>query len=130
MVPNEFTEILIKVNLEKSDEAIKAAQMMLADKMLSSALNRIYYACFYTVTALAEKHDFKTSKHAGLLQWFNKKFVFQDKIFSKDLFKVYEATFKFRQKGDYDTLFVPSEEDTLELLENAKIFIKTVREKI
>ena len=128
MVPNEFREILMKVNIEKSDDSLKAADILIKENLLFIALNRIYYACFYTVTALAEKYDFKTSKHSTMLGWFNKKFVYQEKIFNADLFEVYKKTFDYRTKGDYDTLYVPTLEETLKILEDAKVFIKTVRE--
>ena len=128
MVPNEFTEVLIKVNIEKSDSALRSAGILIRENELFNAMNRIYYACFYTVTALAEKHDFKTSKHSSMLGWFNKKFVYDEKVFDKELYQVYESTFKFRMKGDYDTLFVATLEETTKLLEDAKMFIKTVRE--
>jgi len=98
MVPNEFTEILIKLNIEKSDDSLKAAEILIRENILFKAMNLIYYACFYTVTALAERHDFKTSKHSSMLGWFNKKFVHQDKIFDKELYKVYRDSFNYRTK--------------------------------
>ena len=128
MVPNEFREILMRINIEKSDDSLKAADILIKENLLFIALNRIYYACFYTVTALAEKHDFKTSKHSSMLGWFNKKFVYDEKVFDKELYQVYESTFKFRMKGDYDTLFVATFEETTKLHKDAKMFIKTVRE--
>ena len=128
MEPKEIKEILIKRNIEKSDDSLKIAELIIRENIIFKALNMIYYACFYTVTALAEKHDFKTSKHYGLLKWFNQKFVHQDKVFSKEMYKVYEKTFDYRQKDDYDTLYVPTLEETLKILEDAKTFIKAVRE--
>jgi len=44
------------------------------------------------------------------------------------MYKVYEETFKFRLKGDYDGLYKTTLDETTELLEKAKVFIKTVRE--
>jgi uncharacterized protein (UPF0332 family) len=130
MVPNEFKDILKKINIDKSDEALKAAEMMIRENMLFTALNRIYYACFYTVTALAEINDFKTSKHSSMLGWFHKNFVFEGKTFTKEQYKVYEQTFRYRLRGDYDTLYTPSMEETTDLLAKAKSFIETVREYI
>ena len=128
MVPNEFREILMKVNIEKSDDSLKAADILIKENLLFIALNRIYYACFYTVTALAEKNDFKTAKHSAMLGWFHKKYIYQEKIFSTEIYKVYEETFKYRLKGDYDGLYKTTLEETTDLLEKAKVFIKTVRE--
>ena len=93
-------------------------------------MNRVYYAIFYTVTALAEKHEFKTSKHSAMLGWFNKKFVYEDKLFDAELFEVYRKTFDFRQKGDYDSSYIPDIDEATDLFEKAKIVIKTIREHI
>ena len=128
MEPKEIKEILVKRNIEKSDDSLKIAELIIKENIIFKALNMIYYACFYTVTALAEKHDFKTSKHSGLLKWFNKKFVYEDKVFSEEMYKVYQETFDYRQKDDYNALYIPTLEETLEILEKAKVFIKTVRE--
>jgi uncharacterized protein (UPF0332 family) len=126
----QHKDILIKINIEKSDEAIKFAGLALKENGLTTALNRIYYAIFYTVTALAEKHDFKTSKHSKLMGWFNKKFVSEDKVFNKNIYKIYESAFLSRQKGDYDAAYATNIEQAAKLLSEAKIFIETVREAI
>lgn len=48
--------------------------------MLSTALNRLYYAIFYAVAALAQKFNFITSKHSQLLGWFNREFIKTGKL--------------------------------------------------
>ena len=58
MVLDKYKEELIEINLEKSEESLKAAEMMLSNNMLMTALNRTYYSIFYIVTALAKKYDF------------------------------------------------------------------------
>jgi len=126
----QHKDIFIKIDIEKSDEALKAAQLSLENQLLTTALNRIYYAIFYTVSALAEKYDFKTSKHSKLMGWFNKKFVLEDKIFDKNIYKIYENAFLFRQKGDYDTTYTADTEHTQKLLADAKVFVEAVRKFI
>jgi len=85
--------ILIKRNIEKSDEALKYAELALNDNALTTALNRIYYAVFYTVSALAMKYDFVTAKHTKLMGWFNKKFIYEDKNLTKNLQKYIQTHF-------------------------------------
>ena len=130
MVPNEFTDILIKVNLDKSDEALKVAEYSIKENALMTAYNRAYYSIFYTVSALALKHDFRTSKHKAMLQWFNKKFIHEMKLFDSELYDIYKEAFKYRQKGDYDDFYIPNLEKANELLTDAKIFIESVRKEI
>jgi hypothetical protein len=130
MKQNEHKEILLNINIEKSDEALKIADYAIREGALTTALNRIYYAVFYTVSAMAIKHDFITSKHAQMLGWFNKKFVYEEKIFSTELGGIYKKTYQFRQRSDYDTEYPTDIEQAKELLADAKVFIKAVRKEI
>jgi uncharacterized protein (UPF0332 family) len=123
-------DILIERWLEKSDEAIQAAELTLKESLLAVALNRIYYAIFYVVMALAEKYDFKTSKHAKLMGWFNKKFVYEDKLFRSEMFDIYKGAFSYRQESDYDAMYTPNIEKTTELLADAKKFVEEVKKVI
>ena len=130
MVPSEFKDILIKINIDKSDESLKMAEISIRENALMVAFNRIYYAIFYTVTALAEKHEFKTSKHTTMQGWFNQKFVHQDKLFTREISEIYSEAFKYRQKGDYDALYQPDLQKAEELLKQARVFLDVVRNEI
>jgi len=126
----EYKDILIKRCLEKSDEAMKYAEIALHDKALMTAFNRIYYAIFYTVSALARKHDYITSKHTSLMGWFNKKFIHEDKTFGKNLNEIYRVAFDLRQENDYEDDVLPDIDKATELITDAKAFIKIVRKEI
>ena len=130
MAPREYSDILIDLYLEKSDKALEAANLMINNELFESALNRIYYAIFYTVSALGEKNDFVSSKHSGMMSWFNRKYVNDEKKFSKDISEIYRKTFKFREKGDYDPRYHATFEETNEILNQAKKFIEIVRKEI
>ena len=127
MALEEFTDILVQINLEKSDEALRVAKNSIDDKALMSALNRIYYSIFYTVNALAIKNGFKTSKHRALLDWFNEKFIYEKKLFDPEIYKIFQTAFKYRQKGDYDDFYKPEIEMTKDLYEKAVTCIETIR---
>ena len=109
---------------------MKAAEDSIINNNLESSLNRIYYTIFYAVMALAQKENFKTSKHASLIGWFNKKFVFEDKSLEPKLFEVYKDAFEYRQDSDYDPMYKPDLEEVKELLTNAKAFVESVRKLI
>ncbi len=47
--------VLVDYRMEKARESIKAARIMLNEKMLTFAMNRIYYAMFYAVQAALSK---------------------------------------------------------------------------
>ncbi|NOY57632.1 MAG: HEPN domain-containing protein [Calditrichaeota bacterium] len=49
---NEEKITLIKYRLERANESLKAAQLMLENSLYIPAMNRIYYSMFYAVQAL------------------------------------------------------------------------------
>jgi len=66
---------LINYRLKQAYEAAESAELLIANNRSAAAINRIYYAVFYCVMALALKSGFKTSKHLQLIGWFNKTFI-------------------------------------------------------
>ena len=127
----EYKEILINRQIEKSDEMLEVAEYALSTNKLTTALNRLYYAIFYTVTALARKHDYVTKKHTQLRGWFNRKCVYEDKIFDFRLKEIYSKIYELRQENDYDfDAVLPTVDEVKDLVSEAKEFIETVRKEI
>jgi len=118
-------EALIKRSLETISEAEQAIQ----NNHLHLAVNRIYYAIFYAVSALAVKNDFSTSKHSILLSWFNGEFV-KKQIITKELGNIYNIAFQNRMKGDYDDLITFSKESILENINQMKLFVQEIKQLI
>lgn len=63
----EYNMILIKNCIDKSFTALNDVEYLLKDARKGAALNRLYYAIFYMVQALAHKENFVTSKHSQLM---------------------------------------------------------------
>ena len=91
-------QILIDHRIQRARETVDEARMALEHNRLTLAENRIYYAMFYMVEALALHYDFKTSKHLQLLGWFNKEFVRTGHI-EVALGKIYQTGFEKDKKG-------------------------------
>ncbi|MBI5727479.1 MAG: HEPN domain-containing protein [Ignavibacteriales bacterium] len=105
----EEKKILIANRVEQSSIALSDAEFLLGGKRLSSAVNRMYYAVFYILSAIAIKENYSTSKHAQLIGWFNKAFVHSGKVdnkYGKLIYKIFEN----REKSDYDFLFSMTKE--------------------
>lgn len=118
-------ESLIKYRLEQANETILDVELLVENKRLRSAINRIYYGMFYALLALGTAHQFETSKHAQLIGWFNKNFIHKGIINSK-YGKIINKAFNRRTKGDYDT-FVEFEENIVyEMLNEMKDFISEI----
>jgi uncharacterized protein (UPF0332 family) len=66
---------LIKYRIGRANETIVEAKEALELNHLNLAVNRIYYACFYSVEALMLTRDFSTKNHGVLKGEFNKIYI-------------------------------------------------------
>lgn len=96
----ELIKIIVQRRIQKSKETIDEAKLAFTNNQFRSTLNRIYYAVFYIVSALAAKHNFATSKHKQLMGQFNKEFV-KINIVKSEYWDIYSKTYKNRQESDY-----------------------------
>ncbi|MCP4146332.1 MAG: HEPN domain-containing protein, partial [bacterium] len=92
--------LLLKYRTNQAYEAIKGAEIAIDHNQFTMAVNRIYYGMFYILSALALKFGYKTSKHQGLISWFNKTFIKENKIELK-YGKIIRDASDSRRDGDY-----------------------------
>lgn len=122
----KLKEEVIKYWIEKSLESFNAAEDDLRAGRLSFSVNRIYYACFYIVSALLLQKDLKFKKHSGVKAYFHKNFVKQGLV-SSDEGRFYNKLFEARQRGDYIE-FVRFEKNQVEdWLKKAKEFVDKLK---
>ena len=88
-------------------------------------MNRLYYACYYAVTALLVSREIETTTHAGVRQMFGLHFVKTD-IIARDLGRFYSDIFDMRQTGDYEDYIDFTEEDVLDLLPSANTLMSNI----
>lgn len=116
---------LVDYRRMKANETLRDARILLNAKSHPSAVNRIYYALFYEVTALLLTNDLSSAKHSGTRSLFNEHFV-KTGIVKAEHGKFYSTMFDFRQKGDYGD-FVLFEEDLVkEWISKAEEFIAAI----
>lgn len=119
-------DILIDNWLEKAEEALKGVKDNIEINHLSIAQNRIYYAVFYSVMALACNEDFITSKHTELRGWFNKNFIKTGKL-DTEIGNIYKKAYEERTKSDYTITFKPKKDNILKAYEETRTFIDTIK---
>jgi uncharacterized protein (UPF0332 family) len=52
--------------MDRANEALEDARILANARRWNARVNRLYYACFYAVSALLPLHGFSSSKHAGV----------------------------------------------------------------
>lgn len=119
-------EDYIAYRIQKSCETISEVEVHIANGFWNTAVNRMYYACFYAVNALLAKHNIEISSHAGVRQKFGQHFV-KTGIIDKKLAKHYTDLFEKRHKSDYNDFFDYDEATALRLLPLSKEFISAIQ---
>ena len=97
---DEPTKALIKYRIERAEETYKEALLMRAEGHWNTCANRLYYACFYAVSALLIRYGLSSSRHSGIKSLFNKNII-KKKILESARGKLYNQLFEARQEGDY-----------------------------
>lgn len=86
--------------IARSEETLKEAKILAEAAYWNASINRLYYSCFYAITALLVRDGLSISKHSGVRGFFNRNYV-KTGIVPKDLARVYNLLFDLRQEADY-----------------------------
>ncbi len=116
---------MVSYRINRAKETLQEVQLHIRNELWITAINRIYYACYYAVSALLLKNDFKVQTHAGTRQMFGLNFV-KSGIISKESGKFYSDIFDMRHSGDYDDFVDFTKEDVLEALTPANDLISSI----
>ena len=101
MSVEEQKRILALYRLQQVEESLDEAQYLFeGQKSPRFVINRVYYAMFYSVPALLIFEKYSSSKHSGVLSYFNQHFINKG-ILSKDLGRALNRAFDMRQRVDY-----------------------------
>lgn len=119
------TDELIKYRKSRAWESYEEALMLSNENHWNAVSNRLYYACFYIVSALLLSKGKKFNSHKGVKTEFHRSFV-KDKFISKDSGRTYNRLFNLRQEGDYVDFKRLTYEEVYPLLEEVKSFITKV----
>mgnify|MGYP001570184710 CR=1 FL=1 len=91
---------LVNYRVQRAYEALEDARILADAGRWNTSVNRLYYACFYVVSALLIKEGLCSSKHSGIRSLFNRDYVKTKKV-SKEMAQIYNDLFERRQEGDY-----------------------------
>jgi len=120
---------LVNYRIQRSNETMLEAKLMIDEGYLNGAINRLYYACYYIVKALLLKNEIYSQTHSGTKQMLGLHFVVNGKI-SPKISSVFATLFEKRQSSDYDDFAYYDEDTVAKLLKEAEEFIRVINELI
>ena len=71
----DYTLEYIKYRIEKSEEAYNDAVLLSEMGSWNASINRLYYACYYVVSALMLKDGIETKSHSGIKNQLNLHYI-------------------------------------------------------
>ena len=126
MNESEAQEKLIALWLEKAEESLASAELELNAGHTNFAVNRLYYACFYAVTALLLRDGRQFARHSGVKSEFSRTYIKPGRVDVK-WNKFYQKLFDDRQEGDYIPTATFEAPDVSTCLQQAREFIDLIR---
>lgn len=114
---------LAEYRMERAKEMLDAAKGNLEIGQFKTSLNRSYYAIFHAMRAANILKGFDSSKHSGVIAFFNKEYL-KEEILERKLSVIIKNSAFLREKSDYDDFFIASRKDAEKQLEDASIFLE------
>ncbi|WP_306480058.1 HEPN domain-containing protein [Mediterraneibacter sp.] len=111
--------------MERAKEMLSAAEDNLKIGQYKTSLNRSYYAIFHAMRAMNILKGFDSSKHSGVIAYFNKEYI-KEGIMDKELSVIIKSCSFLREKSDYDDFFIVGRKETENQLASAKVFLEAV----
>ncbi len=97
------TAELVRYRLTRAHESLAEARLLLTNDHVRTAVNRVYYACFYAVSALLLAEGHSSPRHSGIRALFDQHWIVPERL-PKSMGRFYRRLFDSRQKGDYADL--------------------------
>ena len=117
----------IDYRLNQAKETLDAAKSLVKDKHWNSVINRLYYSCFYAISALLYKNDINARSHSGIKHQFGLHFV-KTGLIDKSVAEIFIDLFDYRQSGDYADFVDFDKEKTLPLIPRVETLLVKIEE--
>lgn len=92
---------LVEYRFARAEETLQEAALLVTESHFNAAINRLYYACFYAVSAFLVKKGIAAASHAGVKTMFNLHIISKG-VLPIEYGKTFSRLFEIRHSGDYD----------------------------
>ena len=121
--------LLVSYRIQRAKETLSEADNLMNAGFYNAVVNRLYYACYYAVTALLIKNNITAQTHHGAKQMFSLHFISTNKI-DKRHSVFFSRLLNDRMSGDYDD-FVNYDNDMITALRpQAEEFITMIEKEL
>lgn len=112
----------IREEIERADEAIKAADLLFDNGFLKDAVSKLYYSLLYCIWALLLTKGLEPKSHEGALRLFGLHFVKPGSFEARDS-HIFSKLMKYREEADYNPSYTFTRDDFIEFKSEAEAVI-------
>lgn len=116
---------IVKYRLENALNTLEEVKSHCENGFYNTAVNRMYYACYYAARAILTAYRIEAKSHEGVRQQLGLKLVLTGKI-SQEQGRFYSRLFSKRTTGDYDDFINHTMETVDELYPQAQAFVEAI----
>lgn len=116
---------LMAYRLQRAHETLSEIPNHAANGYYATAINRLYYACYYAAVALLVNEGVQTATHSGVKTMLGLHFVSKGKL-SREHGNTFTTLFEKRHSGDYDDFAYCDREMVEELYPKAQAFVEAI----
>ena len=117
--------VLSAHRFKRAKEELQTAELLLRNADFRSSINRSYYSIFHAIRAVNALDGFDSSKHSGVISHFNQEHV-KTGLFEKEVSKIIRNASELREQADYEDFYEASQEEAVDVFEQATRFISVV----
>jgi uncharacterized protein (UPF0332 family) len=118
-----MTESVITQEIQRGDESLKSAEVLMKANLCLDAMSRVYYAVLHYARALLLLKGVVPKSHQGVLHLFSLHYVKSGEV-STETGKTLARLQKFREESDYNVESRFTEDEVAMELSDVKIFRK------
>lgn len=113
----------VRHRIARAKQTLDEAAYLFEGSFTVGVVNRLYYACFYAVSALLLSEGHVSSKHSGVMSLFDRLWIKPGRL-PADTGAFYHLLFERRQKGDYEDLFAVAPAELEQWLDESKALVQ------
>ncbi len=119
----------INQKIVKAESLLAEVPVLMEHQFYTTAINRLYYACFHATKALLLTKSLTPKTHSGVINLLHQHFV-QSGIVDAQQAAFFSKLLHERIEDDYSDALIMDEEEVLEFIEPAKEYVNYIEKLV
>jgi len=126
-VTQQNIKINIKQEIERADDCLKSAELLMDHRQYADAVSRLYYHAYHYIRALLLSKGFEPKSHEGSLRLLGLHFI-KTGILAPPLSHSYAKLMKYRGEADYNPSYVFTKKDYIDFKKESDLLKRQITE--